>query len=134
MSDLEHARLMLKIALKNLKAIKGMKDAEVFDDEPFGFHAQQAIEKALKAWLSLIGVKYPRAHDMEELFVLLETHQAIVPEHLHTLMDLTDFAVQFRDEAFEEFGTELDREEIIQQVTELVEHVEKRIKDAEAKG
>lgn len=50
MSNLEHARMMLKLAQKDLKAIKGMLDPEVFDDEIFGFHSPQSVEKAIKAW------------------------------------------------------------------------------------
>ena len=49
MSSLEHARKMLVMARKDLKAIEGMEDAETFSDEIFGFHAQQTVEKALKA-------------------------------------------------------------------------------------
>ena len=49
MQDLDHARLMLQMAQKDLHAIKAMKDPEKFENEIFGFHAQQAIEKALKA-------------------------------------------------------------------------------------
>jgi len=30
-----------------------------FADEIFGFHAQQAVEKGLKAWICLHGIEYP---------------------------------------------------------------------------
>lgn len=33
----------------------------------FGFHAQQAIEKLLKALIAARGGKYPRIHDLEKL-------------------------------------------------------------------
>ncbi len=33
MRDLEHARQMLALAHKDLKALRGMQDAEVFDDD-----------------------------------------------------------------------------------------------------
>lgn len=134
MNDLEHARMMLVMARKDVKAIEGMKDVETFSDEIFGFHAQQAVEKALKAWLSLAGVAYPKIHDLEELFALLDEHGEPVPERFHFLVDLTDFAVQFRYEAFEDFDEKLDRVEVIRQVAELVDHVEVLIKDMEAGG
>lgn len=38
---------------KDLRALQGMSDPDVFADEVFGFHAQQAAEKALKAWLAV---------------------------------------------------------------------------------
>ena len=46
---------------------RNMGDAEAFDDEIFGFHAQQAVEKALKAWLTEVGVTYPLTHDLSLL-------------------------------------------------------------------
>ena len=102
------------MAEKDLKAIKGMKDAETFSEEIFGFHAQQAVEKALKAWLSMAGVKYPKIHDLEELFALLSDHNEHVPESFHGLSSLTDFSVQLRYELVEELGARLERDEVIQ--------------------
>ena len=129
MSDLEHARMMLGMARKDFQAIQGMKDDKKFADEIFGFHAQQAVEKALKAWLSLVGIGYPKIHDLEELFALLEEHEETVPEQYRGLIDLSDFAVQFRYESFEDLGGGLDRAEVILQVAKLVEFVEKLIEN-----
>jgi hypothetical protein len=42
----DNARQMLSIARRDLKALGGMLDADVFAYEIFGFHAQQAAEKA----------------------------------------------------------------------------------------
>jgi HEPN domain-containing protein len=44
------------MATKDLRALQGMLDNKTFADEVFGFHAQQIVEKSLKAWLSLRGV------------------------------------------------------------------------------
>ena len=131
MSDREHARMMLKMAAKDFTALRGMLDTRTFADEIFGFHAQQAAEKALKAWLSLSGVDYPRIHDLEELLALLTQHGATIPERFYGLIDLTDFAVQFRYATFEETDELLERLTVIRQVTELVEHVEQLLVDAE---
>ena len=57
MKDLEQARNFLSIAARDYRALCGMEDAEVFSDEIFGFHVQQAVEKALKAWLCSLGVR-----------------------------------------------------------------------------
>ena len=46
--DREHARALLEMARKDARALSGMQDREVFADEIFGFHAQQAVGKALK--------------------------------------------------------------------------------------
>ena len=44
MSDLDHARQMLAIARRDLKALGGMLDPDIFAYEIFGFHAQQTAE------------------------------------------------------------------------------------------
>jgi hypothetical protein len=41
-----------------------MLDSASFSDEVFGFHAQQTIEKALKAWIAVRGLVYPKSHDV----------------------------------------------------------------------
>ncbi len=124
MSDLEFARLMLSMAQKDLRAIQGMADPDVFADEVYGFHAQQAVEKTLKAWLSLVGLEYPRIHDLGELLeLLLDQHQSI-PNQFLALADLTDFAVQFRYESFEDLEGGLNRVQTTQLVEGLLRHVE----------
>lgn len=128
MSDLEHAQMMLDLAHKDLKALKGMADVEQFDDEIFGFHAQQAVEKVLKAWLSFLGVGYPKTHDLEELFTLLEDQKQTVPENFRSLTDLTDFAVQFRYESFNDMGDAMDRELIMDHIQEFTDHVGELLK------
>jgi len=112
MSDLAHARMMLSMARKDLMALQNMLDLNAFANEIFGFHAQQAVEKALKAWLSFVDVDYPRIHDLEELLALLESHRETVPERFYALIDLTDFAVQFRYASFEDLDNQLDRAEM----------------------
>jgi len=131
MSDLDHARMMLSMARKDLKALQNMLNMNAFANEIFGFHAQQAVEKALKAWLSLVDVNYLRIHDLEELLALLERHRETVPERFYAPIDLTDFAVQFRYASFEDLDNQLDRAEMIHQVTELVEYVEKLFEDVD---
>lgn len=51
MADLEHANSLLRMAYKDFNALLGMQGNVLFADEIFGFHVQQAVEKALKAWL-----------------------------------------------------------------------------------
>jgi HEPN domain-containing protein len=131
MRDPEHAQQMLALANKDLKALRGMQDVEIFDDAIFGFHAQQTVEKSLKAWLSSAGIAYSKIHDLEELFSLLEKNGQHIPAHFRNLTDLTDFAVQFRYELFEYFETGLDRAETIDRVSKFSDYVEQIIVNAE---
>jgi hypothetical protein len=41
-----------------------MLDPDLFDEASWGFHVQQATEKALKAWMSAIGAENSDLFDM----------------------------------------------------------------------
>ena len=126
MSDLEHARLMLAMAEKDLKAIGAMQDVASFSDEIFGFHAQQAVEKALKSWLSASGVKYPRVHDLEQLMEMLKERTSF-PTTFVELKELTDYGVIFRYEMVEKFLDPLDRKNITDKVQALYDEVSRQL-------
>jgi HEPN domain-containing protein len=119
---------MLSMARKDLSALENMTNRDTFADEIFGFHSQQAVEKALKAWLSALGVVYPKIHDLEELLATLSDHgQDTTP--YEQLVDLNDFAVQYRYDAFTDLGDELDRTKLVRDITELIANVEKAVSD-----
>lgn len=65
-------------------------------DEIIGFHAQQAVEKLLKAVLAHCAVPYPRIHDLTELVDLLRENRISFPEKLEEIDRLTPFATVFR--------------------------------------
>ncbi len=115
--------MMLRAAANDLRAIEGMTDPEMFSDEIFGFHAQQVVEKSLKALLSMEGIAYPKIHDLEALFSLLDNNNVTLPDEYLTLMDLTDFAVQFRYEAFTNSESGLDRAQVICETKSLLKYV-----------
>ena len=52
MSDLEQARHLLRIAERDIRSLDVVAGESAFADESFGFMVQQAVEKALKAWLA----------------------------------------------------------------------------------
>ena len=131
MSDTEYARAMLKLSQRDFNALRGMQDESLFADEIFGFHAQQACEKALKAWLSLAGISYPRTHDLEQLLLLLQENGERMPENFFQIIDFSDFAVQFRYDILEFDDWEMDRTVVIAQVSEVLEYVDGLIKEAE---
>ena len=134
MPDLEHARLMLRLAQDDLAALEALETSPRITPSIFGFHAQQAVEKALKAWLSLLDVAYPRIHLLYELFNLLEDHGVAAAGGFRHLQDLTPFAVQFRYEEFYLSEVNLDRPEVIRQTSALITHVDMRIREVEAAG
>ena len=60
MSDPKCAGSMLRAAERDLLTLRSMTAAA--PDESFGFHVQQAAEKAFKAWLAVLGETYPLTH------------------------------------------------------------------------
>ena len=61
-----------------------------------GFHAQQAVEKALKALLCLRDIDFPRTHDLENLLNRLAGSGLVPPVSPTQLRPLTPYAVDFR--------------------------------------
>lgn len=86
---------LLRSAQADLRAIEHMPDAYAFDEQVFGFHAQQACEKALKAWLLRLGCKPPFVHDLRVLLQLLQDRGVVVSDALE-IAELTAYAVQWR--------------------------------------
>jgi len=111
------------MARKDATALGGMHDPAVFADEVYGFHAQQATEKTLKAWLTLRGVEYPRTHDLTLLLHLLE-QSGQSTDSLAGLVELTGFSVQFRYEAYDCGDEPLDRATTGQRVLALLRRVQ----------
>jgi HEPN domain-containing protein len=123
MPEPDHAELLLDLARRDLRALGGMGDAQVFAEEIFGFHTQQVIEKSFKAWLSLQGVEYPKTHDIRLLLSLLQK-QGCVVSPFTDLIEYTAFAVQFRYEALEDGSDEpVDREAVLRRMEALIGHV-----------
>ena len=73
------------------KAIRDIKVADVlikkFENneviEEIGFHIEQAVEKLLKALLSLNEVDFPKIHDIEELIYLCHKNDIKLPEYIN---------------------------------------------------
>ena len=98
MPGLDHARGLLAMARKDFDALRGMIDNSLFANEIFGFHAQQAIEKSLKAWLAVRSVEFPRTHDLSRLLDLLE-RDGVAVSLFWPLVQYTVYAVQARYDA-----------------------------------
>ena len=77
-------------AVVRFAADTGLADAII------GFHAQQAIEKALKAVLTLEGVAVPRTHDLRFLLEQLEAAGVAVPDDVRAGQAMAPWAVEFR--------------------------------------
>jgi len=125
MPDREYAKDLLIMARKDFDALRGMLSSEFFADEIFGFHAQQAIEKSLKAWLVLLSIDFPLTHDLSRLIALLEDARADSVTTYLPLVEFNVYAVQARYQAgFLDDEEELDRPAIVADVHALMLEVE----------
>ena len=91
MSPAEDALLLLAIVRRHLRSL-GLTLDPAYPDEDWGFTAQQAVEKLLKAWIVLADRRPPRVHDLEDLVAL--AGQQVDP----LLLELQVFAVEARYE------------------------------------
>jgi HEPN domain-containing protein len=123
MNPIEQANLLLRMASKDMRAMDLMISPESIDDEVFGFHAQQAVEKALKAWITAAGGNYGRIHDLRILFLTLRELGCDIERFRH-MVKLNPFAAQLRYEPLETVDEPLDRPALRAQVQELYDHVQ----------
>lgn len=127
-SDRDHARRLLGLAVADLTALRHMLDQQSFSEGVFGFHAQQAIEKALKAWIAALALEYPKSHDVSALLRILRSTGADLTPY-SSMEDFTVFAVQYRYEAYEQEDKPLNRAEVITKVGSLVAQVERVVSE-----
>ncbi|HEY7168253.1 MAG TPA: HEPN domain-containing protein [Candidatus Binatia bacterium] len=64
--------------------------------EDFCFDAQQAAEKAIKAVLLSLGIRFPYIHDLSELLDLVADSGTKIPKGVREAYRLTRFAVVSR--------------------------------------
>lgn len=110
MRSREYAELLLRKAVQDEFTIKKLIPDPASPDEVIGFHAQQAVEKLLKAVLAFASVRYRRTHDLVELIDLLRENRLPLPEGLEDVRRLNPFAAAFRyDDLPEEPEAPFDR-------------------------
>jgi HEPN domain-containing protein len=88
-------------------ALEKLADDPDVPDDLIGFHAQQALEKLLKAALAQAGVAPPRIHDLAELLTLLGDMGLAPPVSTGEARALVPWAVEFRYD--DVLGERLDR-------------------------
>lgn len=90
------ARLLLDSASQDLAACRLLAAGAGIGDAVVGFHAQQAVEKSLKAVLSAHTVEFRRTHDLVSLLDLLQDNQLRAPPEADWLDELNPYAVEAR--------------------------------------
>jgi HEPN domain-containing protein len=86
---------LLALARDDLE-IARMIDQQDLSKVALGFHAQQAVEKALKAVLSARGIEYPFTHDLAFLIGLCRESDLDLPDELGAADRLAPYATTVR--------------------------------------
>lgn len=94
--NVEEALRTLHVASHDMKASEILKESPEIHLSIVCFHAQQTIEKSLKAVLFLHRIEFRRTHDLTELAQLLRQHGIESPVADLHLNVLNPFAVTFR--------------------------------------
>ena len=102
----ELAEMLLRKAKQDEFTLEKLVPDPASPDEVIGFHAQQAVEKMLKAVLAKASVPYRYTHDLVELFDLLRKNSLPYPLELEEARRLTPFASTLR---YEDLPLELAR-------------------------
>lgn len=82
-------------AKSDLKLAQVGRNEDVLPEQ-ICFHAQQAVEKSLKAVLLFCHIDFPLTHDLEELLDTIESEDVSIPSGLLDVGTLTPYAVETR--------------------------------------
>jgi HEPN domain-containing protein len=94
--QIEVAELLARHAKGDLTVAEKIAPDPEVEDSPVGFHAQQAVEKALKVALTLKGVDFPKTHDLDYLTTLADQNSAAMIPEVASAGWLTPWAAEFR--------------------------------------
>ena len=115
---------MLRAAERDLLTLRSMNSEA--PEESFGFHLQQAVEKALKAWIAALGAQYPLTHSIKPLLRRLQAF-SVDTTPFEGLDEFTPYAVTFRYEGVGPEAQPIAREATITLVETLVERVRRQL-------
>ena len=115
----------LRIARSDLALARIPAQGEILR-ETLCFHAQQAVEKGLKAVLVELGVAFPRTHSIERLIDLLP-EQIPRTHFLKESAKLTIYATAFRYPSEEEALVETEYQDALRLAEDVVRWAEIQI-------
>ncbi len=130
MSAVDLPETLLGLARDDEFAARSLLPVAGVADSILGFHAQQAVEKALKATLAAQGVTFPYTHDLDGLLELCESSGLEVPHALEGVDRLAPYGVHIR------YGTShaqgLDREQALRWAAAAIEWAQRVIESPSA--
>lgn len=119
------AEALLGRARADAVALSKLRNDPDVDDAIVGFHAQQAVEKAVKAVLAAHAVDFPFVHDIARLIDLLPTPAVDPPPDADAAAELSPWAAELR------YGQvvveDLDRSQLTERVDGTIDWAERQI-------
>lgn len=119
-SPAEYARALLTKAGDDRYVLEHLAADALAPAWVLGFHAQQAVEKALKAVLALHRVEFPRTHNLSMLVELMRRQPLALPPAGDSLARLIPFGVALRYDDMPDDGPALDRDWAVRVVAETL--------------
>ena len=114
----EEAAILARKAQGDATAMRKLADDPEIADDIVGFHAEQAVEKWLKAVIGNRGVKFEYTHDLRHLIELAKAAVGDFPFEVGAVIALTEYAVPLRyDELLD--SEPLDRDATVALVDEV---------------
>ena len=135
-TNMPDIRERMELARRNLIDMRVFVEHPASSQEAIGFTAQQAVENALKGWISALDDEYANTHDIAGLAEIVRRHPAeadtTAAEHIDWL---TEYAVRYRYRYRAAVVVIGDRAEFLEIVTETVDEIINRIRElTEASG
>lgn len=122
------AAVLARKAEGDAKAMRLLAPNQEISDEIIGFHAQQAVEKWLKAVLGSRGIEFEYTHDLRRLIGEVAASVGEFPFDTPEVVALTEHAVPLRYD--EILDTEpLDRQAVVSLVEEVAEWADAQLED-----
>lgn len=115
---LEEAHRLLRLALRDRGTFDLLLPLPQATMAAIGFHAQQAVEKSLKAVCTLRSVEVRRTHDLAALAQSLVDHGVAMPISVDEFRTLNPFAVEYQYD--DEITSSMTREDLNSLVTKVL--------------
>jgi HEPN domain-containing protein len=123
----EEALRALRLAERDIQVLDVLKKEPAVHSSILGFHAQQAVEKSLKAVLFSYRIEFERIHDLVKLTGLLRMNDINVPFTDNQFRFLNPFAVTFRYDDLE--IESIQREELIDIAMQVFQWAERTVRE-----
>jgi HEPN domain-containing protein len=127
---IDQARILLSKASQDEALVRKVSSDTDISDELIGFHAQQAVEKAMKAVLVAADIEFPFSHDLGLLRDLCKEAGTPLPDEIGDISELTPYAAWLRYDDNELLEL-VDRETALNWATSAVRWASQQIESKE---